>query len=310
MTILDGPDRVTSGRRRRQEMTTVGMIAQGHRGAGMTERLRAAGIEVVAYDRDPSRTDVADLGALVNALVAPRLVWLMVPAGDPTAGAIDALVPLLSAGDTMVDGGNQHWRETVPRSGQLPSHGIDLVDVAVSGGIWGREHGYALMIGGPEGVVARLAPMLEALRPADGGLVHAGPAGAGHFAKMLHNGIEYKMMQSLAEEVELLSSGSPEDLDVTAVLRGWQHGTMIRSWLLDLLLVALEDDEELARLRGHVHDSGEGRWTVEHTVATATPAPAITAALCAWFASRQEDPLVMRVLAALHRECGGHEVRS
>jgi 6-phosphogluconate dehydrogenase len=291
-------------------MTTVGMIGQGRMGAGMTERLRAAGIEVVAFDRDPSRSDVADLGALVNGLVPPRLVWLMVPAGDPTAETIDGLVPLLSAGDTVVDGGNQHWRETVARSGQLASHGIDLVDVGVSGGIWGREHGYALMIGGPEGAVARLAPVLEALRPVDGGLVHAGAAGAGHFAKMIHNGIEYGMMQSLAEGVELLSSGGPEDLDVTAVLRGWQHGTVIRSWLLDLLLLALEDDEELARLRGHVQDSGEGRWTVEHAVATATPAPAITAALYARFASRQEDPLAMRVLAALRREFGGHEARS
>lgn len=291
-------------------MTTVGMIGQGRMGAGMTERLRAAGIEVVAFDRDPSRSDVADLGALVDVLVAPRLVWVMVPAGPPTAGVIDALVPLLSAGDTVVDGGNLHWRETVACSGQLASHGIDLVDVGVSGGIWGREHGFALMIGGPEGAVARLAPVLEALRPADGGLVHAGPAGAGHFAKMIHNGIEYGMMQSLAEGVELLSSGGPDDLDVTAVLRGWQHGTVIRSWLVDLLLLALEDDEELARLRGHVHDSGEGRWTVEHAVATATPAPAITAAVYARFASRQEDPLAMRVLAALRRELGGNEVRS
>jgi 6-phosphogluconate dehydrogenase len=291
-------------------MVTIGMIGQGRMGAGMTERLRTAGIEVIAFDRDPSRSDVADLGALVDLLAAPRLVWLMVPAGAPTALTVDALVPLLSTGDTVVDGGNQHWRETVARSHELASNGIDLVDVGVSGGIWGRDHGYALMIGGPERAVARLAPVLQALRPADGGLVHAGPSGAGHFAKMIHNGIEYGMMQSLAEGVELLSSGGPEDLDVPAVLRGWQHGTVIRSWLLDLLLLALEDDEELARLRGHVDDSGEGRWTVEHAVATATPAPAITAALYARFASRQEDPLAMRVLAALRREFGGHEGRS
>lgn len=290
-------------------MTTLGMIGQGRMGAGMTERLRASGVEVIAYDRDPSLSDVPDLAGLVEELPPPRLIWMMVPAGDATASTIEALLPRLQPGDTLVDGGNEHWQETVARSGRLAEAGVDLVDVGVSGGIWGREQGYALMVGGSTEAVARLQPVLEALRPPEGGLVHAGPSGAGHFAKMIHNGIEYGMMQSLAEGVELLSAGGPSDLDVPGVLRSWQHGTVIRSWLLDLLLLALDGDEELAQLRGYVQDSGEGRWTVEHAVSTATPAPAITAALYARFASRQEDPLAMRVLAALRREFGGHEVK-
>jgi 6-phosphogluconate dehydrogenase len=291
-------------------MTTLGMIGQGRMGAGMADRLRDGGVEVVAYDRDPSRSEVAGLPELVGALAPPRLVWLMLPAGEATDHTLEALAPLLAAGDTVVDGGNEHWRTSVQRAQRFAELGIDLVDVGVSGGIWGRDAGYALMVGGPSEAVARLQPAFDALRPPQGGFVHAGPSGSGHFAKMIHNGIEYGMMQSLAEGVELLSVGGPPDLDPAAIVRGWQHGTVIRSWLLDLLLLAMEDDEELAQLRGHVEDSGEGRWTVEHAVTTATPAPAITAALYARFSSRQQDPLAMRVLAALRRGFGGHEVRS
>jgi 6-phosphogluconate dehydrogenase len=287
----------------------LGMVGMGRMGANMAERLRAGGLEVIAYDRDPSRADVADLPALVDALPPPRLVWLMLPAGAATQETLDALAGLLDAGDTVVDGGNANWRETVERARVLAAGGIELVDVGVSGGVWGAAAGYGLMVGATPGAFERLRPVLDVLRPDDGGLAHAGPTGAGHFAKMVHNGVEYGMMQSLAEGVELLHAGGPRDVDVPSILRGWQRGTVVRSWLLDLLVRAMEDEEAFAAIRDCAEDSGEGRWTVDEAVRTGTPAPAITAALYARFASRQEESLAMRVVAALREQFGGHAVR-
>ncbi len=290
-------------------MVTLGMIGQGRMGAGMATRLRAAGIEVVAFDRDPARSDVDDLPSLVRGLDPPRLVWSMLPAGAATQGVLDELLTLLDAGDAVVDGANEHWRTTVGRHAALAARDIALVDVGVSGGVWGREHGFGLMVGGGADAVARFGPVFDALRPPEGGLVHVGSPGAGHFAKMIHNGIEYGMMQSLAEGFELLSTGGPAGVDAVGVVHSWRHGSVIRSWLLELLVAVLDDDGGLARLRGYVDDSGEGRWTVAHAVETATPAPAITAALYARFASRQQDALALRILAALRRGFGGHETR-
>jgi 6-phosphogluconate dehydrogenase len=292
------------------DVATIGMVGLGRMGGNMVQRLRERGVEVVGYDRDPQRSEVADLDELLLTLTPPRLVWLMLPAGEPTDEAIRTLEPRLSAGDTIVDGSNANWRTTVDRAAALQGRGIELVDVGVSGGIWGREVGYGLMVGGSETAIRRLRPVLDALRPDDGGFSHAGPVGAGHFAKMIHNGIEYGMMQALAEGVELLEAGGPEGVDVPAVLAGWQHGTVIRSWLLDLLVRAMEDEADFAAIRGYAEDSGEGRWTVEEAIRTATPAPVITAALYARFASRQDDPLAMRVIAALRQQFGGHGVRS
>jgi 6-phosphogluconate dehydrogenase len=291
-------------------VTTLGMIGLGRMGGNMVRRLRARDVEVVTYDRDPSLTEVVDLPALVESLPAPRTVWLMLPAGDPTVTTLEALAPLLSAGDVVVDGGNANWRTTVDRAAQLAEHGIELVDVGVSGGVWGAELGYGLMVGGSARAVDALTPVFEALRPEDGGFSHAGPVGAGHFAKMVHNGIEYGMMQALAEGVELLDAGGPDGVDVPAVLAGWQQGTVIRSWLLDLLVEAMQDEETFEAVRGYAEDSGEGRWAVQEAIETATPAPVITAALYARFSSRQDDPLAMRVIAALRQRFGGHEVRS
>ena len=291
-------------------MTTLGMVGLGRMGGNMTRRLRDHGIEVVAYDHDPTVSEVADLDALVAALPTPRLVWIMVPAGAPTDQTMDLLADLLAPGDTIVDGGNANWRTTVARAQSLAERDIHLVDAGVSGGVWGRDEGYALMVGGDADVLAPLQPVLDALRPAEGGFSHAGPVGAGHYAKMIHNGIEYGMMQALAEGVELLDAGGPAGMDTTAVVQGWQHGSVVRSWLLDLLVRALEDEEAFAQIRGWADDSGEGRWTVEEAIATATPAPVITAALYARFASRQDDPLAMRVVAALRQQFGGHAVHS
>jgi 6-phosphogluconate dehydrogenase len=309
MLVDEGRAGVRPGDDEEDGVAVLGMIGLGRMGGNMVQRLRARGVEVVGYDRDPQLTEAADLEELLMELTPPRLVWLMLPAGTPTDETIAALTPLLTTGDTIVDGSNANWRTTAARAAALEPRGIELVDVGVSGGVWGRDEGYGLMVGGSETAVRRLLPVLEALRPDEGGYSHAGPVGAGHFAKMIHNGIEYGMMQAMAEGVELLEAGGPDGVDVPAVLEGWQHGTVIRSWLLDLLVRALRDEDAFARIRGYAEDSGEGRWTVEEAIATATPAPAITAALYARFASRQDDPLAMRVIAALRQQFGGHGVR-
>ena len=248
------------------------------------------------------------LAELAEALPVPRVVWVMVPAGEPTRSTIAELATRLSAGDLVVDGGNSNYRESIARSQELAAAGVGFVDAGVSGGVWGLENGYGLMVGGTEEQVGLIRPVLEALAP-EGGLVHAGPVGAGHFTKMVHNGIEYGLMQAYAEGFELLAA-SELGIDVPAAMEAWRHGTVIRSWLLDLLARALEEDPGLAFLKGYAEDSGEGRWTVEEAVRLAVPAPVISAALFARFASRQDESPAMKVIAALRQQFGGHAVRS
>jgi 6-phosphogluconate dehydrogenase len=287
----------------------LGMIGLGRMGGNMAERLREAGHTVVGYDRDPKIADVASLEELVERLSAPRAVWVMVPAGAPTQETIHRLGELLSPGDVVIDGGNSHHVDDQKHGSELALKGIGFVDAGVSGGVWGLKNGYALMVGGDEKHVTKLMPIFEALKPeGEFGFVHAGEIGAGHFAKMVHNGIEYAMMQAFAEGWELLEA-SDVVKDVPATFLSWQEGTVIRSWLLDLLNRSLADDPHLDKLRGYADDSGEGRWTVQAAVDLAVPLPAITAALFARFASRQDDPPAMKAVAAMRNQFGGHAVR-
>ena len=286
----------------------LGLIGLGKMGGNMRERIRRAGHTVVGYDRNPELADVGSLEQLVEALPAPRVVWIMVPAGAPTQSTVDELGALLAPGDLVIDGGNSKWTDDKKHAEQLAARGIGFLDAGVSGGVWGLELGYALMVGGEEADVTRATPIFEALKPAgEYGYVHAGKAGAGHFAKMVHNGIEYAMMQAYAEGWELLEA-VPEVTDVREVFRSWKEGTVIRSWLLDLAVDALTKDEHLDALRGYAEDSGEGRWTVEAALDHAVPLPAITASLYARFASRQADAPAMKMISALRNEFGGHAV--
>lgn len=285
----------------------IGMVGLGKMGGNMAERLRRGGHDVVGYDRDPAVSDVSSLKELVDRLQEPRAVWVMVPAGAPTQATIEELGALLSAGDVVVDGGNSHYLDDQRHAAELGARGIGFVDCGVSGGVWGLQNGYALMTGGTEADVRRLMPVFETLKPEEDGFVHAGDVGAGHFAKMVHNGIEYGMMQAFAEGWELLQA-SDVVTDVPGAFRSWRHGTVIRSWLLDLMVRALDEDPALAELRGYAQDSGEGRWTVQAAVDHAVPLPVITAALYARFASRQEDSPAMKVVAALRNQFGGHAV--
>ena len=284
------------------------MVGLGRMGGNMAERLRRSGHEVVGYDRNADIANVKSLAELVEALPAPRVVWVMVPAGEPTAATIAELGELLAVADLVIDGGNSNYRDSIAHADQLAGKGIGFVDVGVSGGVWGLENGYGLMVGGSDEHVALIRPVLEALAP-EGGLVHAGPVGAGHFTKMVHNGIEYGLMQAYAEGLELLRA-SELGIDVPGAVKAWRQGTVIRSWLLDLLDRALDADPELTELKGWAEDSGEGRWTVEEAVRLAVPAPAISAALFARFASRQDESPAMKVIAALRQQFGGHAVRS
>jgi 6-phosphogluconate dehydrogenase len=290
---------------------TLGMVGLGRMGANMAERLRRAGHTVIGYDRSPdSPREVETLEGLVGKLAAPRVVWVMVPAGPPTYETIDALGEVLDAGDVVVDGGNSRYTDDIRHAEDLATRGIGFVDCGVSGGVWGLTEGYALMCGGEPEHVAVVQPVFDALKPeGDAGFVHAGKVGAGHFAKMVHNGIEYGLMQAYAEGWELLEA-TDIVTDVREVLRSWQQGTVIRSWLLDLAVRALDDDEHLGRLRGFAEDSGEGRWTVQAAVDHAVPLPVITAALFARFASRQDDSPAMKMIAALRNQFGGHPVTS
>jgi 6-phosphogluconate dehydrogenase len=286
------------------------MLGLGRMGANMSQRLERAGHEVVGYDRDPAVSEVADLAALVAALgEGARVVWVMVPSGRPTDDVIEALVPLLGAGDVVVDGGNSNYRDSMRHGTELAEAGIGFVDAGVSGGIWGLEEGYSLMVGGAPEHVAVLQPAFDALAPEGGGFAHVGPVGAGHFTKMVHNGIEYGLMQAYAEGYELLAA-SDLDIDATAAFKAWQQGSVVRSWLLDLLVLGLEDDPGLRSIRGYASDSGEGRWTVNEAVRLAVPLPVISAALFARFASRQDDSPAMRVVAALRSQFGGHSTEA
>lgn len=284
----------------------IGLIGLGKMGGNMRERLRRGGLTVTGFDRNPDLADVDSLEALVEALPAPRVVWVMVPAGGPTHDTITALGDLLSEGDLVVDGGNSRWTDDQAHAEQLGQKGIGFVDCGVSGGVWGLENGYALMYGGSEDDIAKVQPAFDALRPeGEFGSVHAGKVGAGHFSKMVHNGIEYAVMQSYAEGWELLEKVDMVD-NVTEVFRSWREGTVIRSWLLDLLVAALDEDPNLASIRGYADDSGEGRWTVEAGIENAVATPAITAALYARFVSRQDDSPAMKAVAAMRNQFGGH----
>lgn len=284
----------------------LGMIGLGRMGGNMAERLRQHGHEVVGYDRDPGVSQAADLADLVARLGdGPRVAWVMVPSGHPTDDVISELAELLSPGDVVVDGGNSNWRDSQRHGDELAARDIGFIDCGTSGGIWGLEEGYCLMVGGTSEDVAVLQPAFDALAP-EGGFAHVGPVGAGHFTKMVHNGVEYGIMQSYAEGYELLTAVDV-DLDVNAALRAWQHGSVVRSWLLDLLVLAVEDGEHgIHTFHGHASDSGEGRWTVNEAVRLAVPAPAITAALFARFSSRQDVSPAMQVISALRSQFGGH----
>ena len=287
----------------------MGLIGLGRMGGNMRERLRRAGHEVVGFDRNPDVSDVASLKDLVEKLAPPRVVWVMVPS-QVTEETVDTLGGLLSAGDLVIDGGNSRFSDDGPRAERLAKSGVGYVDVGVSGGVWGLANGYALMAGGPDEYVALAQPIFDALKPAgDSGWVHAGKqAGAGHYAKMVHNGIEYGLMHAYAEGWELLEA-SEYVTNVPQVIKSWRQGTVIQSWLLDLLDRALEEDPDLHELKGYADDTGEGRWTVEEAIRLAVPMNVIAASLFARFASRQDDSPAMKAVAALRNQFGGHAVK-
>jgi 6-phosphogluconate dehydrogenase len=288
----------------------LGLVGLGKMGGNMRTRLRNAGHTVVGFDHDPEISDVTGLKELVESLPSPKVVWVMVPAGGPTHDVITELGELLGEGDLVVDGGNSRWTDDQAHASTLAEKGVGFVDCGVSGGVWGLKNGYALMYGGSAEDIAKVQPALDALKPeGEFGSVHAGPVGAGHFSKMVHNGIEYAIMQAYAEGWELLEKVDVVD-NVTEVFRSWREGTVIRSWLLDLLVAALEEDPALSKIRGYAEDSGEGRWTVEAGIDNAVPTPAITAALYARFVSRQDDSPAMKAIAAMRNQFGGHAVKS
>jgi 6-phosphogluconate dehydrogenase len=289
----------------------LGLVGLGKMGFNMRERLREGGHEVIGYDPRPEVTDVPTLAALAAALTAPRVVWVMVPSGPITDETITSLAQELGEGDLVIDGGNSRYTEDGPHAKLLGEKGIAFVDAGVSGGVWGLKEGYGLMVGGSDEDVKRAMPIFETLRPpgelADG-FVHAGPVGAGHYAKMVHNGIEYGLMNAYAEGYELLAA---EDLikDTQAVIQAWTNGTVVRSWLQQLLATALKEDPDFDQITGYTEDSGEGRWTVEEAIYHRVPMPVIAASLFARFASRQDDSPTMKAVSALRNQFGGHAVK-
>lgn len=282
----------------------VGLVGLGRMGGNMRERLRRAGHTVVGFDLNPAVSDVPSIEEMVKNLPAARIVWVMLPPGKRTSDVIRDLLPRLSKGDIVIDGGNSQWTDS-RRHYQLASRkGIGFVDCGVSGGVWGLDSGYALMTGGDARCIEALQPIFDALKPVgEFGWVHAGPTGAGHFSKMIHNAIEYALMQAYAEGLELLQASDVIE-DVTGVFRSWRDGTVIRSWLLDLLVRAIEEDENLEHVRGYADDSGQGRWAVETAIERGVPLPAITSALFARFASRQDYSLSMRAVLAMRNHPG------
>lgn len=289
----------------------LGLVGLGKMGFNMRQRMRDAGHEVIGYDPRPEVSDVADLAALADALDAPRVVWVMVPSGPITHDTIVSLAEVLSPGDIVVDGGNSRYTEDGPHAELLAQRGIGFVDAGVSGGVWGLTEGYGLMVGGTDADIERLMPIFDALRPpgdvADG-FVHAGPVGAGHYAKMVHNGIEYGLMMAYAEGYELLAA-EPLITDTQAVIQAWTNGTVVRSWLQQLLAKALKEDPSFADISDYTEDSGEGRWTVEEAINHRVPTPVIAASLFARFASRQEQSPTMKAVSALRNQFGGHAVK-
>jgi 6-phosphogluconate dehydrogenase len=297
----------------------IGMIGLGRMGGNMTRRIARAGLSAVAWDRaagaraglagEARVTSVETLAALVEALPAPRVVWLMLPAGAPTEDTVVELRALLAAGDVIVDGANAYYRDSVRRAEELGAMGLHLVDAGVSGGVWGIVNGYGLMVGGRPEAVQRVEPFLKVLAPApDRGWLHCGPSGAGHFAKMVHNGIEYALMQAYAEGLALLRAKTDMHLDVAKIAESWRHGTVIRSWLLDLTAEFLAEDSRLESIAPVVADSGEGRWTAIESVELGVPTPVMTLALMERFASQGRDDFSNRVLARMRQSFGGHAV--
>jgi 6-phosphogluconate dehydrogenase len=289
----------------------LGLVGLGKMGFNMRQRLREGEHEVIGYDPRPEVTDVATIAALAEALDAPRVVWVMVPSGPITDETITELAEVLGAGDLVIDGGNSRYTEDAPHAKLLAQKGTAYIDAGVSGGIWGLTEGYGLMVGGSDEDVQRAMPIFDTLRPPgprEDGFVHAGPVGAGHFAKMVHNGIEYALMTAYAEGYEMLAA---EDLiaDPQAVYQAWTSGTVVRSWLQQLLAKALKEDPELAQISGYTEDSGEGRWTVEEAIRLRVPVPSIAAALFARFLSRQDDSPTMKAVSALRNQFGGHAVK-
>ena len=297
----------------------LGMIGLGRMGSNMARRLLKAGHRIVAYDTErEAMMSVSDHGAvvttshadLVSRLSAPRAVWLMVPAGDPTESTINSLAPELSAGDIIIDGGNSYYRDSVRRAAALADKGIIFLDIGTNGGIWGLAEGYCLLVGGDREAFHHIKPILQSLAPSsDRGYGHVGSSGAGHFVKMIHNGIEYGMMQAYAEGFELMQAKQEFGLDLSQVAELWRHGSIIRSWLLDLTARALQENPNLDGIQAYVEDSGEGRWTVQESVELGIPVPVITQSLQARFRSRQDQPFAARLLAALRNQFGGHAVR-
>ncbi len=297
----------------------IGMIGLGKMGANMTTRLVNGGHHVVVTDRKPEAVEAAaaagavpakSLDELVENLDAPRAVWVMVPSGAPTESVISELSQRLDEDDLVVDGGNSNYKETMRRGELLKEKGINFVDVGTSGGVWGLTEGYAMMVGGDDRGVERLRPVLETLAPAaDRGWGHVGPSGAGHFVKMIHNGIEYGMMEAYAEGFEVMKQKEELELDVHQIAEIWRHGSVVRSWLLDLTARALEEDQDLAGIKGFVADSGEGRWTVAEAIDLDVPAPVITMSLLMRFVSRQEDSYAAKLLAAMRNQFGGHAIQ-
>jgi 6-phosphogluconate dehydrogenase len=289
----------------------IGLIGLGKMGFNMRERLRKGGVEVTGFDRNPDVADVSSVDELIAAVPVPRLVWVMVPSGDITDAVITELSVKLQPGDLVIDGGNSRFTEDQKHGAALAEKGIRFADCGVSGGVWGLQNGYGLMAGGDAEDIERAQPVFDALRPegerADS-FVHVGGVGAGHYAKMVHNGIEYGLMQAYAEGYELLAA---KDIitDLPGTFRAWQKGTVVRSWLLDLMVKALDEDPGLASIDDYVEDSGEGRWTVEEAIANAVPAPAITAALFARFSSREDNSPAMKMVSALRQQFGGHATR-
>ena len=289
----------------------LGLVGLGRMGGNMAERLRAGGHDVIGFDSHSEASSVASLGELVEKLATPRVVWVMVPSGDPTRDTVRQLGELLSPGDLVIDGGNSRFTDDLEHAKTLAEHDVHYMDCGVSGGIWGKANGYGLMCGGAPEDVERVMPIFDTLRPEgprDEGFVHAGPVGAGHYAKMVHNGIEYGLMQAYAEGYELLEAAELVT-NVPGVFKAWSRGTVVRSWLLDLMIVALEADPRLDELDGYVDDSGEGRWTIEEAINNRVAAPVMSAALFARFVSRQDQSPAMKAVAALRQQFGGHAVK-
>jgi 6-phosphogluconate dehydrogenase len=287
----------------------LGMVGLGRMGANMVERLRQGGHEVETYARTAPERTADSLVELATKLEQPRVVWLMIPSGDPTEKAFQTLLPLLEDGDTVVDGGNSNFRDSMRRAAQAKAKGVSFLDAGVSGGIWGLAEGYCIMAGGEESAFQAVEPALATLAP-EGGYAHLGPSGAGHFVKMVHNGIEYGLMEAYAEGFDLLQGIPDFELDLQQLAALWQHGSVVRSWLLELLDRALQADPGLEEIRGYVQDSGEGRWTVHEAVEAAVPVPVLALALFARFSSRQDESFAAKVNAALRNQFGGHAVEA